>query len=314
MSSSMPPFHEGELALQQRAGQRGVAERNAAMIRDDVVPGGRAFVGEQRTLAVGVVDHDGRPWASLLIGERGFVRCREDGRALILSRSLMRRLGPDLALDRLRSGDEVGVLAIELGTRRRLRMNGKVALLEPEQLVVSIEQSFVNCPKYIQRRELLLSGADRRAWSGPVRGIYLDGDRSRLVSGIDTAFVASRHPSRGLDVSHRGGAPGFVRVVDERTLRFPDYPGNGMFQTLGNFEVEPRAGVVLVDFADGRVLSLTGSTSTRHGYEDPQHPTGGTARYWDLHIDEWWELPLAAVGGWSSPESSPVNPPPFCGL
>jgi hypothetical protein len=92
---------------------------------------------------------------------------------------------------------------------------------------------------------------------------------SELLARSDTLFIAtasanveSDNGSEGVDVSHRGGRPGFVRVSEgERAtqLTIPDFRGNFIFNTFGNLEVNPRAGIVCADFGTGDVLSLTGS-------------------------------------------------------
>jgi hypothetical protein len=78
------------------------------------------------------------------------------------------------------------------------------------------------------------------------------------IGQADTFFISTNHPEHGADLSHKGGDPGFVRVVDERHLSFPDYNGNSMFNTLGNITVNPQVGLLFVDFNSGRTLQLTG--------------------------------------------------------
>ena len=112
----------------------------------------------------------------------------------------------------------------------------------------------------------------------------------------------------GTDVSHRGGHPGFVQVGANRALRIPDYEGNAMYQTLGNFTVDPRAGLALIDFDRRRVLSLTGKTSVEFGAEDIQHPTGGTGRYWSFTVERWVEFSLPSMMTWTLVERSPFIP------
>jgi predicted pyridoxine 5'-phosphate oxidase superfamily flavin-nucleotide-binding protein len=80
------------------------------------------------------------------------------------------------------------------------------------------------------------------------------------IEGADTFFIGSLHAEAGVDCSHRGGNPGFVRVLNERRLAFPDYSGNNMFQTLGNLSVDPRAGLLFLNFETGDTLQLTGTT------------------------------------------------------
>jgi predicted pyridoxine 5'-phosphate oxidase superfamily flavin-nucleotide-binding protein len=137
-------------------------------------------------------------------------------------------------------------------------------------------------------------------------GEALDASRLDFVARVDTAFVASRHAERGADVSHRGGRPGFLVPLDARTIRVPDYAGNGLYQTLGNLLVDPRAGLTLVDFPRRRVLSLTGTAQVR--FDDAvADATGDTGRSWTLTVERWIELPLSA--SWKLVEPSPFNPP-----
>ena len=82
------------------------------------------------------------------------------------------------------------------------------------------------------------------------------------IEAADTFFVASAartdEANGGVDVSHRGGPPGFVRV-DGNTLTIPDYRGNRYFNTLGNFVSNPRAALLFVDFAAGDLLHVQGA-------------------------------------------------------
>jgi hypothetical protein len=129
-----------------------------------------------------------------------------------------------------------------------------------------------------------------------------------LLERVDTAFVGSVHEARGADVSHRGGAPGFIKVVDATTLRVPDYPGNSMFMTLGNFAVDPRASLAAVDFEHGRVVSFSGHARVHFETDNPSHPTGGTGRYWEFDIHKWVAFDLPAAVRWELRDASPYNP------
>jgi predicted pyridoxine 5'-phosphate oxidase superfamily flavin-nucleotide-binding protein len=297
------PFHAGEIAVQERAGERAVALHNGRIVGSSLAAPHRDFLAAQRTLAVAACDAEGRPWASLWCGAAGFAQSDDDGRRL--------RIEPphDPVQTLLSAGAPIGLLAIDLTTRRRLRVNGRVEGKTATCLEVDVHEAFPNCPKYIQRREL--SPASKACAEPPTRGTRLDREQLASYARADTLFVASRHPDGALDVSHRGGAPGFVRVVDRATLRIPDYRGNGMFQTLGNFELDPRAGVVLVDFTRRRLLSLTGTVRVLYAHEDAAHPTGGTGRYWEFSVEAWVDFGLEADFGFVLREASPLNPPPF---
>lgn len=300
------PFHEGEVAVQERTGERELAARRGAMIRDSLAAPMPAFLASQRTLAVGVVDSHGNPWASLWLGAPGFITVINDRSVRVLHAAPV--IAPDdPARGLLTTGCHIGLLAIDLATRRRLRINGIVAAMSEMHVDITIHEVFPNCPKYIQQREWT-DEAPAGTAEPAEQGDRLDGKRQALVKGIDTLFVASRHPARGIDVSHRGGARGFVRVLDENTLQIPDYPGNGMFQTLGNFDVESRAGVLMVDFEHGRFLSLSGHVNVVYGSEKAGHPSGGTGRYWQFSVTRWTDFPMHANAGYRLLERSPFNP------
>jgi predicted pyridoxine 5'-phosphate oxidase superfamily flavin-nucleotide-binding protein len=300
-------FHEGELALQQHTGEQRIAERNGAIVAGAVMSQAQPFLAEQRTLAVASYDDEGRPWASLWIDRPGFVHSTPAGDVVHIDLSRA-SVAEDAVATLCSEGRELGLLAIDLETRRRLRINGRIATRKAQQLSMVVREAFPNCPKYIQRRQLHGHGA-ASASRESLRGQELDAARIAFVRQADTAFVASRHPERGVDASHRGGEPGFVHVEDTRTLRFPDYEGNGMYMTLGNLLSYPRAGVVFVDFERSRLLSITGRTELAHDRDEPAHPTGGTRRYWSLHVDAWREHALPAALHWELLDRSRFNPP-----
>ena len=285
------PYHQGEIAIQERTGERAGAVRNGAAVRDTLTPAAREFLGRQRTVALALPDAGGRPWASLWVGRPGFVR-GEHERGVDVSRVLHLRSPDDPMLPLVRERCEIGMLAIDLEFRRRLRVNGVVAGVRDDGFTVAVREAFANCPKYIQRRAVEFHSEARHVRPASSRGTHLSRELHSLVGRVDTLFVASRHPARGMDVSHRGGDGGFVRPVDERTLRIPDYAGNSMFTTLGNLGVDPRCGVAMLDFERGEVLSLTGTATVDIGAEDPDHPTGGTGRYWTIDVAEWHRFPL----------------------
>jgi predicted pyridoxine 5'-phosphate oxidase superfamily flavin-nucleotide-binding protein len=257
------PFHEGEQLVQERVGVRERAERQGRrFIRDHMPEQHREFYAQLPCLLVGSVDAAGRPWASLLAGSPGFVRA-PDPRTLVIGR--LPEAGDPLAHN-LALGVPLGILGIEFATRRRNRMNGRVVDLGANDFAVAVDQSFGNCPKYIQRREpRLASASPRMALGGPAQELgALDEPARRLITAADTFFIATQASPggdahiAGVDVSHRGGPAGFVRVDDAATLTWPDFVGNAFFNTIGNLLLNPRAGLLFVDFETGDRLWLTG--------------------------------------------------------
>lgn len=259
-----PPFHEGELAVQRRLGvEQKMAAVGRRVIRRFMPEQHREFFPLLSMLVFGGIDEAGQPWASLLTGPPGFVDSPDPQTLRLRAESV-----PGDPLDELLArGGEVGLLGLDLSTRRRNRMNGRMSVLAPDVRMVQVHQSFGNCPKYIQVRELSLAPACEPGEALAARSIStsLSADDIALVSGADIFFIASSSggqigPAAGADVSHRGGRPGFVRVTDAgRQLLVPDFVGNSLYNTLGNLCVEPRAGLLFIDWRTGDLLHVAAS-------------------------------------------------------
>ena len=255
--SNTSPWHAGELAWQKRAG---VAERMGQLgprvIRDAMPEQHRAFFAQLPFILAGYEDNFGQIWASMLTGQPGFVSS-PDPKRLLISRTFAEA---DPIAEALHAGAPLGMLGIELPTRRRNRANGRVERVDENGILLAVEQSFGNCPKYIERRdygEILPANIVTAEQVSTV-----DAEVRRLVSNSGTFFVASIAGRGALpDVSHRGGRHGFVSVGDDGTLTVPDYTGNFFFNTLGNFLLDSRAGLLFPDFERGDVLQMTGRVS-----------------------------------------------------
>ncbi len=308
------PYHEGEIAVQELTGDRELAERHGGGIATSIMPGAWAFLSRQELLVFAAEADDGEVWISIWFGARGFAESGEEGRTLYVDRAKIAPLEVDPFGDLLREGAPVGVLAIELETRKRLRVNGSVRSFDAGHLQVAVREAFPNCPKYITRRHLAPPGESSSAAS-LAHGTELDTPRIATIRRADTLFVGSLHPERGADASHRGGDPGFVQVLDAHTLQIPDYAGNGMYQTLGNLHTTPRAGLVFLDFDGRRLLHVTGTTKLHFAEpqlflltETPALVTGGTGRSWSLHVERWVEGALPASIGAELLDRSRFNP------
>lgn len=284
-------FHQGERLMQLRAGETVRADRNAAVFADVIAVGARAFLATQRMIAMGTRDAGGTPVASLIFGAPDFVSTT-DGSRVIIKRKKIIVDEHDPLWATLHVGAPIGLLAIEFDSRRRLRINGDVTRCDETRIDVTVREAYPNCHKYIQRRHLIETGDDTSG-DTPITGHRLDAERHAFVRRVDTLFLVSGHPTRGIDVSHRGGKPGFVRVLGEDVLRVPDYPGNSLFNSLGNLMVDPRAALALIDFEHARVLQMQGIARVHLGLaDDPEQPSGGTCRYWDFRLTRWIERAL----------------------
>ena len=305
MSQEQSPFHAGELAIQERAGVREqVAGFGSRAIRTFMPDQHREFFALLPLLLVGSLDADGYPSASVLWGP-GFARSPEPTRLRIDS---LPQADDPLAAN-LEAGTRLGILGLEWPTRRRNRMNGRVLARDGKGFTVGVEQSFGNCPKYIQARS---HQPVSRVASPALQGEGLDPRWLSLVSRSDTLFIASQHadPLRGgVDVSHRGGPPGFLRLGADGRLWLPDYAGNRLFNTLGNLLQEPRCGLLFIDFDNGDLLHLHAEAELFWPGSQPSIP-------WPAGAERLLALrPQAGAGGaaacrWHS--ASPSHPLSSC--
>lgn len=288
-SEASSPWHTGERLLQA---SRGVAERMESVgrrvIRDFMPEQHREFYRLLSFIVIGSVDGAGRVWAGAIEGPPGFVHS-PDERLLRIDRPLP--IGDPAAAGGVVDA-AVGLLGIDLSTRRRNRMNGRITNRHAGGFSVAVEQAFGNCPQYIQRRERLPLDPARpgaRSLADPEHLLHLDLASRATIAAADTFFVASfvdldGDPARrAVDVSHRGGRPGFVRVEDDR-LTIPDFSGNLHFNTLGNLAANPRAGLLFIDFGSGDLLQVGGRTEID---EDIAHVARfkGAERLWHVDVD-----------------------------
>ncbi|TRO35657.1 2Fe-2S iron-sulfur cluster binding domain-containing protein [Pseudomonas sp. ALS1131] len=305
-SHRQSPWHAGERQLQEKVG---VGERMEVLgqkvIRDYMPDQHREFYHQLPFMIAGTVDSSGQPWATLIEGEEGFVTS-PDPRRLSFDLAAVALDPLDPASSGLDAGDAIGLLGIELHTRRRNRINGQIRQASAQRLEIAVEHSYGNCPQYIQLRQY------RRV---PERGgeradsTELDARTRALIEGADTFFVASyvEHDDgrRSVDVSHRGGRAGFVRVEGKR-LTIPDYAGNLFFNTLGNLSVNPRAGLLFVDFATGDVLQLGGRAEII--LDSPLIKAfEGAERLWTFDVEQVVLRPAATSLRWAFEEYAPTS-------
>jgi hypothetical protein len=282
-STATGPFHAGELRAQALAG--GGASGGA--IRDFMPEQHRVFFAGLPFLLLATVDNEGAPVAGIVSGPAGFVSSPDD-------RSL--RLHPGFAiqgpaLPPLQPGQQVGLLGIEFHTRRRNRANGVISGAGSDGLRVAVRQSFGNCPKYIQPRELQHVSAGIPPPAPAISFSGLDAEARKQISAADTFFVATSsgaadEPRHGVDISHRGGPQGFIDIRGN-TLTIPDFRGNRYFNTLGNMLLESRAALLFADFSSGDLLHLQGRAEILWSADD-QACGADTERRWCFHAERGW--------------------------
>ncbi len=258
------PFHVGERQVQERLGVRDKIEAFARKaVRDHMPDQHRDFYAQLPFVLIGSVDEQGQPWASIVAGHPGFMTT-PDARTLHIA---ARPLFGDPLTANLRPGTDIGILGLQPETRRRNRLTGRVASVRSDGFTIAINQTFGNCPQYIQTRVVGdLEEADSGVIEPPIsRSDAFDSHTRMMIEHADTLFIATAYSdsgvaaNQGADVSHRGGEPCFVKVEDDRTFVFPDFSGNNHFNTVGNILLNPKAGFLFVDFETRDLVYMTGA-------------------------------------------------------
>lgn len=290
-----PTFNPGEIAVQKRAGVFRDAQQVSGIYRNELPRLAKDFLWEQRLVVIASLDDEERPWASLLTGAAGFVK--------VLSPTALRidaipATGDKIA-ENLKEEADIGLLAFDPATRRRMKVKGH-ARRNSDGIVLDIDRAYALCPKYIQAREVVGSDSSVIKNQSAMNGDSFTEQQAQMIANADTFFIATHHPETGGDAAHRGGNPGFVRVLSGTELEFPDYSGNNLFNTLGNIQANGKAGLLIPDFDQGNVLQMTGDAEIL--WHDSE------TRSVRVTVQQIRELRSASPLRWHFLNYSPFNP------
>lgn len=282
MGNQQDLFHDDERLAQKLSGFTLV---NGAL-RNAMPEQHRAFFSAQPYIFASTIDENRWPLATLYSGPPGFIHSPDD-RHLYINAPARE---DDPAQAAMRPGQHIGLLGIDFSNRRRNRANGRIVRSINSRIEIAIEQSFGNCPRYIQTRRLT-AVAGSRPLPAIERLASLDNDAKAQIAAADMFFVASYahgdDPRGGADISHRGGRPGFVRLEGEQ-MWIPDFSGNRYMNTLGNLLAHPYAALLFIDFEQGDMLQVQGTTDIV--WQPTANCPAGTERYWRVRIVNAWRF------------------------
>lgn len=328
------PWHVGEIKVQEQVmGPVDAAQVRAQyndFISDTIRDNYKDFFEDASWLVVASQDADGHPRASImqapisslpqgagasldpLPADKGLVSIPQDGQTFELNANGIIR-GDPLEKNLQRPNAQVGMLRIELDRRQRARLNGVVVdqnNTSDAKIKARVRQSYGNCPKYIQARTWKPNPVQHGNRGRQVQLLQYDEELVALhdmIRHADTFFIVSGGEDNGLDASHRGGPPGFVKPVGPRTLVYPEYVGNFFFNTLGNIALDPRVGLLFVNFANGDIVQIKASAKIDFN-KDSSMP--GSQRVIHLEIASALLMKSALrMVSTDDPIPSPFNPP-----
>ncbi|HDR8112452.1 FAD-binding oxidoreductase [Bacillus thuringiensis] len=302
----MEVFHSGERTVHDLLGVQKIANSASTMIQQTLPKKFMNFLNGQNSFVMSSMDQRGRVWSSFLAGNLGIIQAIE---ADIVKINTKINEGDPLFLNILQH-KEVGILVIDFASRIRIRINGKVSIVYPDgNFEIKIEQVFGNCPKYIQARRFEYKAVEEIVNKKLHPLNTLNKKQQNWISESDTFIIASASFEGKMDISHRGGMPGFVHVINEKSIIFPDYSGNMLFNTLGNIFQNPNVGLLFFDFNTGGTLQITGEASIIWNIDqDILSKFPGAQRLVQFQIIEVLEVPCYESYNWEFLNYSTFNP------
>ncbi|HDR8180739.1 TPA: pyridoxamine 5'-phosphate oxidase family protein [Bacillus thuringiensis] len=254
----MDVFHSGERAVHKMLGVQKIANTASTMIQPIMTKKFMTFLNGRNSFMISSMDEKGRVWSSFLAGKEGIIQAVECDLIKI-------NVGineDDPLFTNILHNKEVGIIVIDFASRIRIRINGSVVnKFSDGSFEIKTEQVFGNCPKYIQARNFTYNETAVGGTKQFNKQYALNENQQELINQADTFIIASSSSEGKLDISHRGGMPGFIHIISEQKIVFPDYSGNMLFNTLGNIIGNPNVGLLFFDFANGDTLQLTGKAS-----------------------------------------------------
>ncbi|MEP2987867.1 MAG: hypothetical protein ABJN65_17990 [Parasphingorhabdus sp.] len=283
------PWHRGETLVQKRRDTPHALSVSAPDYIEKDMPREHAeFFAGLPYLPLATLDKQGRPWASILVTTSdsdpaiGITTSGRNQTDVVAEVNPYDPFVRALGSDQRPSGADRRLFAgvgVDFTNRRRNKLAGAVEPISTDQpgkvsLRLVSDQHLGNCPKYITVRSL--EHEDREAElvldSIEAPTAALPDSSKALIDRASTVFLATKHSSEAflgqedMGFNHRGGAPGFVRVYEERDgdeittyLVMPDHSGNRFYQSLGNIETDRQVGLVFPDFTTGDMLYITGN-------------------------------------------------------
>ena len=301
-------FHKGELALQKKYKAYHPPGLVKRLLKDHIIDQLIPFIEQQTTVIISSTDEAKNIWTSMLIGQKDFIKVVSPKHVTIDLEKVQSNQN-DILFSNIISQNNVGLLFIDTASRTRYRMNASAEIID-HKIEFHISEAYPNCPKYIQQRILTVNEESSIQENNQTKGTTLTEKQRQWIKTADTFFLGSVNNKDNMDASHRGGPKGFIELLENDTLKIPDYIGNNLFNTLGNFLQCPKAGLLFIDFEKGSALQLTGKTTLVLDQESTEdlETTMGTGRYWLFTPEQWIQTETYQKANWEFVSFSPFNP------
>lgn len=250
-------FHEGEQYIQDLMGVYDKTNNNSPMRRANIPAVASNFL-ESLNFSVLVLSTNNKDiFSTVVYGVESFIEVRNDMKISI-------KLNKHSHIPAKFFDEEllnIGFIGLDFELKMRMRINGK-AKIENNSINISIDEIYANCPKYIIKRVLL--GELKEVGSQNI-GIekVLSNSFLNVIKDSDTFFLGTFHEKDGLDISHKAGDKGFVKVVSSTQVEFDDKTGNNYYNSLGNIHTNPYVSMLFIDFKSNNTYHISGKATVK---------------------------------------------------
>lgn len=246
-------YHEGEIRIQELMGVRTISDSLSSMIQKDMSVVAIQFL---KALSFSVITFSKETTilhSSIVFGFDSFIKILTKNELLIdlTNRSFIPK---EILEGKVLN---IGFIGLDFENKMRIRINGK-GDIKNNQLHLVIDEIYSNCPKYITDRKL----KGKLDFSDEIKlykNSFLEGNSKHILSNTDTFFLSTIHKSKGADISHKGGKKGFLRVISSTKFEFDDFPGNNLYNSIGNIYTNPNINILAIDFFSNDILHIVGT-------------------------------------------------------
>jgi hypothetical protein len=260
MASGTAIYHPDEVEVREYPGTTDSPEFLAGIVQSSVSASLHEFLAVQRWVAVANRSSDRRVWCSLLTGTRGFLSTPNEHTVRIDVLPVTE--------DPLRSGNpsrasNIELLAADCFEKGRVKVKGQMEK-SCDGITVHVREVTSLCRKHIQIHDDKRSKARRLAPDAPPamptcrRDIILNAKQQEWLRSVDGLFMATYNRLRGPECWAPWWPSMSCQVIDNRTLLFPYFSDNGMYNTIANLTHDSHAGLLLLDYEHGGTLQVTG--------------------------------------------------------
>jgi len=248
-------FHKGEHHIQELMSVRQSSDALSSLIQNKIPPIAKDFLEELNFCMVSLNTKQFNLYTITIYSTSSFIEII-DNSTILISLDYRSHI-PKIFFEE--ENLNIGMIGLNFENSKRIRINGK-GQIKDNKLKINIDEIYSNCPKYIKKR-IFSKNLSTKTKQNVITESLLSTDIIHTISNLDTFFIASSHNEKGVDISHKGGTNGFIKVISPIKLEFVDLPGNNLYNTLGNIYTNPYINIFFIDFDRRNTYQILGKAT-----------------------------------------------------